>query len=120
LRDRLFTAPGFWSYNTCSNPTCKLIWPSPMPLAEDIGKAYSTYYTHASQNKHGQMGWKTKTRHLIERVYWSKHFGYQPTTVPLWAKIFGSFYYLSPLHRREAEAAIRGLQAVPNGRLFDV
>ena len=46
LRDRLFSAPGEWNLNECTNSACRLIWLDPMPIEEDIGKAYHTYYTH--------------------------------------------------------------------------
>lgn len=46
LEDRFFGAPGKWNFKECSNPECGLIWLDPMPLEEDIGKAYQAYYTH--------------------------------------------------------------------------
>jgi 2-polyprenyl-3-methyl-5-hydroxy-6-metoxy-1,4-benzoquinol methylase len=50
LTDRLFGAPGTWNLSRCSNSACGLIWLDPMPLEEDIGKAYQTYYTHGRQS----------------------------------------------------------------------
>lgn len=49
LTDRLFGVPGEWSLSRCSNAECGLIWLNPMPLEEDIGQAYLSYYTHASR-----------------------------------------------------------------------
>lgn len=46
LHDRLFGAPGEWDLKKCSNPKCGLVWLDPMPIEEDIHKAYKTYYTH--------------------------------------------------------------------------
>ena len=46
LKDRLFGAPGEWNLKKCTNPECGLVWLDPMPLEEDIGKAYQNYYTH--------------------------------------------------------------------------
>jgi 2-polyprenyl-3-methyl-5-hydroxy-6-metoxy-1,4-benzoquinol methylase len=46
LRDRLFGAPGEWNLKECPNPECGLIWLDPVPVEEDIGKAYQNYYTH--------------------------------------------------------------------------
>lgn len=91
-----------------------------MPLIEDIGKAYGTYYTHTSQDDANRGGWKAKFRSSIERRYWARRFGYHRTTAPMWAKICAAFYYLRPLHRIEAAAGIRGLTAVSHGRLLDV
>jgi 2-polyprenyl-3-methyl-5-hydroxy-6-metoxy-1,4-benzoquinol methylase len=46
LPDRLFSAPGQWNLSRCRNAACRLIWLDPMPIEEDIWKAYQTYYTH--------------------------------------------------------------------------
>jgi len=46
LTDRLFSAPGEWNLKYCPNPQCGLIWLDPVPVEEDIGKAYQNYYTH--------------------------------------------------------------------------
>jgi hypothetical protein len=48
LKDRLFNAPGEWNLKRCPNPECGLLWLDPMPLEEDIGMAYETYFTHAA------------------------------------------------------------------------
>src|SRR5713101_4984405 len=46
-RDKLFEAPGIWNFKLCSNVDCGLMWLDPMPIEQDIGKAYEKYYTHA-------------------------------------------------------------------------
>src|SRR5208283_2932444 len=46
LRDRLFNAPGEWGLKRCPNSECGLVWLDPMPLEEDIGIAYESYFTH--------------------------------------------------------------------------
>ena len=51
LQDRLFAAPGRWNFKRCPNPDCGLVWLDPMPIEEDIGKAYETYYTHKEETK---------------------------------------------------------------------
>jgi 2-polyprenyl-3-methyl-5-hydroxy-6-metoxy-1,4-benzoquinol methylase len=47
LRDHVFGAPGVWRMVECRH--CELAWLNPRPTPADIGKAYATYYTHASQ-----------------------------------------------------------------------
>lgn len=54
LSDRLFGSPGEWNLKTCSNPECRLVWLDPMPLEEDIGKAYEDYFTHSEDKPNGQ------------------------------------------------------------------
>ncbi len=49
LTDRLFDAPGMWGFRRCKNPDCGLVWLDPMPLEEDLSKAYETYYTHGEE-----------------------------------------------------------------------
>lgn len=49
LKDRLFGAPGEWSFRKCPNPECGLVWLDPMPIEEDISKAYIDYYTHVKE-----------------------------------------------------------------------
>src|SRR5438105_3101279 len=49
LRDRINHAPGVWNLSRCPNPKCGLLWLDPMPSEEDIGKAYTTYFTHGSE-----------------------------------------------------------------------
>ncbi len=49
LSDRFFGAPGRWNFKRCLNSTCGLWWLDPMPLAEDLPKAYETYCTHTDE-----------------------------------------------------------------------
>jgi len=50
LKDRLFGASGEWNLKKCPNPECGLVWLDPMPLEEEVGKAYQKYYTHQEIN----------------------------------------------------------------------
>jgi SAM-dependent methyltransferase len=51
LRDSVFTANGNWSISRCANDSCGLLWLDPMPLAEDLGMAYESYYTHGEPRR---------------------------------------------------------------------
>ena len=44
LRDRLFSAPGVWSFNRCANERCGLVWLDPAPVEDDLLKTYAAYY----------------------------------------------------------------------------
>ena len=46
LSDPYARAPGEWNLKRCPNPDCGLVWLDPMPLKEDLWKAYLIYYTH--------------------------------------------------------------------------
>jgi 2-polyprenyl-3-methyl-5-hydroxy-6-metoxy-1,4-benzoquinol methylase len=47
LADGLFGAPGHWNFKLCPSSDCGLMWLDPIPVEQDIGKAYAQYYTHA-------------------------------------------------------------------------
>ena len=49
LEDRVFGAPGRWDLLQCSTQDCDLTWLAMMPLPEDLGLAYASYYTHTRQ-----------------------------------------------------------------------
>lgn len=47
LQDRVFGASGSWNFKVCADLNCGLMWLDPIPVEEEIGKAYLNYYTHA-------------------------------------------------------------------------
>lgn len=49
LRDRLFDAPGVWSFLRC--PQCGLVWLDPRPIDRDMGRLYHRYHTHELDNQ---------------------------------------------------------------------
>ncbi len=51
LSDRAFHAPGSWNVRKCLNRRCGLWWLDPVPIQEDIWKAYRSYYTHAALDR---------------------------------------------------------------------
>ena len=42
----LFNTPGEWDLKKYPNPQCDLVWLNPIPIEEDIGNAYLTYFAH--------------------------------------------------------------------------
>src|SRR6478609_1228673 len=117
--DRLFGASGLWNLKKCLNGDCGLIWLDPMPLEEDIGKAYANYYTHAVTNT-GRIGGAKQLFQLIKRGYLASEFNYNGETAGFAVRSLGKLLYLFPLRRRSVEGAVRYLRAVPQGRLLDV
>jgi SAM-dependent methyltransferase len=53
LSDSIFSAAGRWSISRCLDGNCGLLWLDPMPLAEDLPAAYTSYYTHGEPAKTG-------------------------------------------------------------------
>jgi SAM-dependent methyltransferase len=47
VADHYFHVPGRWTLRRCTDSRCRLVWQDPMLIAEDIGRAYDSYYTWA-------------------------------------------------------------------------
>jgi 2-polyprenyl-3-methyl-5-hydroxy-6-metoxy-1,4-benzoquinol methylase len=118
--DRLFGAAGSWNLKQCSNRVCGLIWLDPMPLAEDIGKAYASYYTHAEQIENDRAGILKRIYGVMKRGYLRARYNYQTAPRSAVGGIMGKLLYLFPLRRAEVDAEVRFLPSVPGGRLLDV
>jgi 2-polyprenyl-3-methyl-5-hydroxy-6-metoxy-1,4-benzoquinol methylase len=119
LQDRLFGVSGSWDYKRCSDPACRLLWPDPMPIEEDIGKAYVNYYTHKSPVGSTRFKGPKLILKLIKRAYWAEKYGY-PFDGPVQQKILGKMLNLVPLRQMQADEEVRFLDAMPGGQLLDV
>jgi len=116
LPDRLGGTPGLWNLKKCPNSACGLIWLDPMPLPEDIGKAYANYYTHAAPSD------KNKTRNLkrvLMDAYLAQNLGY-PATKSAWQKAAGLSLSAFPWIRNGISRSVAWLPFKPGGRLLDV
>jgi 2-polyprenyl-3-methyl-5-hydroxy-6-metoxy-1,4-benzoquinol methylase len=121
LTDRLFGASGTWSLTQCPTTECGLAWLDPMPLPEDIGKAYADYYTHTAQDMGNGAGFAKRTYLRMKRAYLSRKYGYgRRNGEPPLANGLGRLLYLFPLRRRKVDVSVRFLTAVAGGRLLDV
>lgn len=119
MRDRSFGAAGQWSLRRCDQAGCGLVWLDPLPLKEDLGKAYQGYYTH-SQPQPGP--------NLVRDACWAVwhsylgvRFGYTQGVGPKWRRLLAPLALLHPGGRAELEAAAMHLPA-PCGpaRVLDV
>lgn len=90
-----------------------------MPLTEDLGKAYATYYTHASTDRaHGKGTLRSLLRQMVHG-YWARKYGY-PLPVSIFGKVLSTALYFFPLKRSNADQDVRLLSYAPGGRLLDV
>jgi 2-polyprenyl-3-methyl-5-hydroxy-6-metoxy-1,4-benzoquinol methylase len=118
-KDRLFESPGVWNLSRCSNSECGLTWLDPMPLEEDIAKAYTGYYTHQQGSEipdtlvHRVFG-------MVKNNYLSLKYHYSCGLVPPFNFIFGALMYLFPGQRASVDFGAFYLFAKRDGRLLDV
>ena len=121
LEDLLFgCAPGKWTIKQCPDPACRLAWLDPMPLADDLWKAYRTYYTHEVLTTKNRI--KALLKYAFDyarRGYLAWALGYRETaTGP--QKMVGLLLYLHPGYRLQAELSVMQLPAQPGGRVLDI
>lgn len=102
LRDRLFGAPGEWNLNECPNPECGLVWLDPVPVEEDIGKAYAAYYTH-QENSANEQG--NGLRVFLRLNLW---------------RVFNLLLRTTMLHRERKQRELMYLNEMTPGRLLEV
>lgn len=118
LKDRLFGASGEWNLKKCPNPECGLVWLDPMPLEEDISKAYQNYYTH--QDRYISNTWPRRVYRLVKEGYLAHKYGYHSELDLSWKKVLGMLIYLHPGRRADFDISVMYLPAQPNGRLLEV
>ena len=118
LQDRLFGTPGEWNISRCQNASCGLLWLDPMPVEEDLWKAYQTYYTHGDRPVSGSL-----VRNLYHRIkdgYLAHRFGYSGARVNPVFRVLGFVLYLFPGRRAIADFEVFHLPSVKDGRLLEV
>ncbi|MBI4686410.1 MAG: class I SAM-dependent methyltransferase [Nitrospirae bacterium] len=118
LQDRLFGVYGKWNMLRCPNQECGLIWLDPMPLEEDIGKAYQNYYTHQDVNASNTLG--RRLFYLFKEGYTAYKYGYNKNTTAAWKKFIGIVISLHPGLRAEADGSVMYLPPKIDGRLLEV
>lgn len=117
LRDRLFGAPGEWTFKECCG--CGLVYLDPRPTPEDIGKAYTTYYTHSASMSPKGNSLIHRFYRAIKAGYLGKRWGYEHCLKP-WQMTLGLLLYLHPGRRSQLDSTVMYLKAIPSGRLLDV
>jgi 2-polyprenyl-3-methyl-5-hydroxy-6-metoxy-1,4-benzoquinol methylase len=113
LRDRLFGAPGVWSLRRC--PQCGLHWLDPRPIAADLGRLYSTYYTHGVvQAKLAGL------RRVMRNSVLAHAFGYAEVGDGVAGPLLGAILSVLPPIRDRVGMSIAYLNGRGRGRLLDV
>lgn len=120
LPDRLFGAAGLTNLRRCPDPRCHAIWPDPRPLADEIWKAYGSYYTHNRTNSRHRIGFLRRTYQNVKRAYLAHKYGYDTGPTSPILRYIGILLYLFPIRRSEIDTEARYLCAKQNGKLLDV
>ena len=119
LADRLFDAPGRWDISRCPSPACGLLWLDPMPVEEDIARAYRSYYTHAPAAARSlPHRARERLRHAAQTGYLASRYGGAGSR--WWQRLLGRIAALHPGWRAAADFAGMYLPVRPGGRLLDV
>ena len=118
LHDRLYGAPGIWNLRRCPRVNCGLIWLDPMPVEEDLAKAYRTYYTHQG----GTSTTSTLKRFVgfLGEGYLTVRYGYRRAETSLVKKCLGMMVYGAMLRRARLDFRLMHLPVQSGGRLLEV
>lgn len=116
MHDRLFDAPGVWSHLRCLRDGH--VWLSSRPTINDIGKVYTTYYTHNSTNTQRSILVSLKSN--VERILLEEKFGYEKSAGSQDWQVLRRLIALLPMAEEIAGSRVMWLHSRPNGKLLDV
>jgi 2-polyprenyl-3-methyl-5-hydroxy-6-metoxy-1,4-benzoquinol methylase len=117
LKDRYFAAYGVWNFKKCRSAACGMVWLDPIPVKEDICKAYQSYYTHSDITTEAENS--TLARRFIRAIkaaYLSHEYGYNNGA----PRPLGLLAYFAPFRRATVDFKSMYLRCVPAGRLLDI
>ena len=120
LQDKLFGAPGTWNLKECSDKACGLLWMDPMPVLEDLPKAYASYYTHgAVQEKTGHRRLRDLYRE-VKKAHLASALGYESESVNWLARWLSKLLFFFPERRQGIEGEVMFLTAQSGGKVLDI
>jgi SAM-dependent methyltransferase len=114
LRDQWFGAPGEWSRRICSG--CQLVWLDPRPLADEIWKLYTQYFTH--QMGSGGLDGAGRLA-LLKRAVLAHSFGYDAPAHSAWQSLGRAASHFRIIRDRVG-ANVLWLVGQRKGRLLDI
>lgn len=119
LVDTLFNAPGEWRVRQCDARDCGTLWLDPMPLPDELHKAYSNYYTH--EDVEPPKDWIAKLVQSARDGYRSRRFKYEPKKVSIGGKWLGFLVAVNPVIRDYLNYPFVFFQGLSQkGRLLEV
>lgn len=117
LTDRLFGAPGQWTFRRC--PVCRTLFLDPQPALSDIPHTYTAAYSRRKGNPWTQQGLLRRTRVAVARGFASISYGYDDN-VAVWQKALAIPFLLSPRWRENFKLEVLRLPVAQRGRLLDI
>jgi SAM-dependent methyltransferase len=115
LSDRLFGTPGEWGFLRC--PQCGLVWLSPRPVPEELGKVYSNYSTHTPEGRRSRLAlWRQK----VETALYASTPGYGNLIEGWGWKLLGRVLSKVPLLTDVGRLGTMCLEGDQKGMLIDV
>jgi len=114
MRDRLFRAPGVWGFLSCRD--CGLVWLNPRPVRDDLGKLYTSYYTHAPEPPVSLAG----LRQGVRRGVLAAGFGYRARNGRSLARSIGAGLTRIAAVKDRVGMGISYLPRTAGGKLLDV
>jgi SAM-dependent methyltransferase len=119
MRDRMGDAPGEWGHRRCRGSRCGLLWLDPMPLPEDLHRAYRCYFTHGERPPRPDGAFRRLA--LSARAgFLASRWGCRDGEVGALSRLLGVLAGLHPAWRDELDLRAMHLRARPGGRLLEI
>ena len=116
LKDRLHGAPGTWNLKRCPDTGCGLIWVDPMPIEEDLHRAYRTYFTHVSAAE--SLAYRFRQR--VKRGYAGLAYGYSQQVALVDCLLALPLAFLHSLREQAVASGLMYLRGERPGRLLEI
>jgi len=123
VQDRLWSAPGKWNLIACSNVECGMVWIDPMPAEDELGKLYTSFYTHRVQPQHAKGDKWSRFKASVGDGIINRGYGYHRNgggKLEKLGRAVGGVLGLLPQVRDFAGAGVYWLPYIPNGRVLDI
>lgn len=118
LTDRLFGAPGRWTFRRCG--ACRTMFLDPQPAYKDIPLTYTAAYAGRKGNRWAApAGWLRRMRVAIGRGFTANSYSYNDN-VTVWQKALALPFLLSARWRENFALEIMRLPAGQRGGLLDI
>ena len=117
LRDRLFFAPGTWTFRRCS--ACRTVFLNPRPIPDEIHKAYTDLYAERKKAGDRSAGPLSGAKDYLRSGYYAARHGYTDgASTP--QRLLGAVVARLPFWSSRLSSHIMEIPYRADGRLLDV